>query len=59
MKSVWGCDSTPGIVSAWADLDGWRVWRRSPKDGELVLEQARFRPWLRAVIDKICNLMVE
>ena len=52
---VWGWDSTPGIVSVWADLDGraW-VWRRIPKTGELVYEQARFRPWL--VLDRLDDL---
>ncbi|MBS1858788.1 MAG: ribonuclease H-like domain-containing protein [Acidobacteria bacterium] len=44
---VWGWDSTPGIVSVWADLDGRAtVWRRIPASGELVREEARFRPWL-------------
>src|SRR5512146_2781096 len=36
---VWGWDSTPGIVSVWADLDGRAtVWRRIPKTGALVRE---------------------
>jgi DNA polymerase, archaea type len=52
---VWGWDSTPGIVSVWADLGGRAsVWRRIPKSGELVLEEARFRPWL--VLDRLDNL---
>lgn len=48
---VWGWDPTPGIVSVWADLDGRAtVWRRTPKTGELIREQVRFRPWL--VLDR-------
>jgi DNA polymerase elongation subunit (family B) len=44
---VWGWDATPGIVSVWADLDGRAiVWRRIPSSGELVREEARFRPWV-------------
>jgi DNA polymerase elongation subunit (family B) len=52
---VWGWDSTPGIVSVWADLDGraW-VWRRIPETGELVREDTRFRPWL--VLDRLDDL---
>ena len=52
---VWGWDSTPGIVSVWADIDGraW-VWRRIPNTGELVREEARFRPWL--VLDRMDDL---
>jgi len=52
---VWGWDSTPGIVSVWADLDGRaRVWRRIPKSGDLVREETRFRPWL--VLDRLDDL---
>ena len=52
---VWGWDSTPGIVSVWADLQGCAsVWRRIPKTGELVSEEARFRPWL--VLDRLDDL---
>lgn len=52
---VWGWDSTPGIVSVWADLGGRAsVWRRIPKSGELVREEARFRPWL--VLDRLDDL---
>jgi DNA polymerase, archaea type len=52
---VWGWDSTPGIVSVWADLGGRAsVWRRIPKSGELVREKARFRPWL--VLDRLDDL---
>jgi DNA polymerase, archaea type len=48
---VWGWDSTPGIVSVWATLDGRAVvWRRGPS-GELVREQERFRPW--ALVDSL------
>ena len=52
---VWGWDSTPGIVSVWAELDGRAtVWRRVPKSGKLVRESARFRPWL--VLDRLDDL---
>src|SRR5215471_8283171 len=52
---VWGWDSTPGIVSVWADLDGrTTVWRRIPASGELVREETRFRPWL--VLDRLDDL---
>jgi DNA polymerase I len=52
---VWGWDSTPGIVSVWAELDGRAlVWRRNPKTAELVREEARFRPWL--VLDRLDDL---
>jgi len=52
---VWGWDSTPGIVSVWADLDGRAtVWRRIPASGELVREETRFRPWL--VLDRLDDL---
>ena len=52
---VWGWDSTSGIVSVWADLVGRAtVWRRIPKTGELIREQARFRPWL--VLDRLDDL---
>ena len=44
---LWGWDPTPGIVSVWAENDGRAVvWRRLGSTGELVREQARFRPWL-------------
>ena len=44
---LWGWDPTPGIVSVWAEADGRAVvWRRMPETGELVREEARFRPWL-------------
>ena len=44
---LWGWDSTPGIVSVWAESDGRAfVWRRVGDSGTLVLEHERFRPWL-------------
>jgi hypothetical protein len=44
---LWGWDPTPGIVSVWAEPDGRAlVWRRRPGTGELLREEARFRPWL-------------
>jgi DNA polymerase elongation subunit (family B) len=44
---LWGWDSTPGIVSVWADRDGRaQVWRRDPATGALTPEGARFLPWL-------------
>ena len=40
-----GWDPTPGIVSVWAEPDGYaHVWRRVA--GTLVREDSRFRPWL-------------
>jgi len=43
---LFGWDPTPGIVSVWASLDGRAlVWRRTA-EGELVLEEERFRPWI-------------
>ena len=52
---VWGWDSTPGIVSVWAEMDGHvTVWRRIPGTGELVREEQRFRPWL--VLDRLDDL---
>ena len=52
---VWGWDSTPGIVSVWAEMDGRAtVWRRIPGTGELVREEQRFRPWL--VLDRLDDL---
>jgi DNA polymerase I len=44
---LWGWDDTPGIVSVWAEPDGRAfVWRRLPESGQLVHEEARFRPFL-------------
>ena len=49
---VWGWDSTPRIVSVWANLEGRAsVWRRISNTGELVREETRFRPWL--VLDRL------
>jgi DNA polymerase elongation subunit (family B) len=49
---LWGWDPTPGIVSVWADIDGRAtVWRRLAATGELVREEARFRPWM--LIDRL------
>lgn len=53
---LWGWDPTPGIVSVWAENDGWAVvWRRLPETGELVRERARFRPWL--LLDRLDDLL--
>ena len=52
---LWGWDPTPGIVSVWAQPNGLaHVWRRSPSTGELVREQARFRPWM--LLDRLDDL---
>ena len=52
---LWGWDPTPGIVSVWAEADGRAVvWRRLPETGELVREEARFRPWL--LLDRLDDL---
>jgi hypothetical protein len=51
---VWGWDSTPGIVSVWANEGRASVWRRIPKTGELIREETRFRPWL--VLDRLDDL---
>ncbi|MGH9159381.1 MAG: ribonuclease H-like domain-containing protein, partial [Vicinamibacteraceae bacterium] len=52
---LWGWDPTPGIVSVWAESDGRvEVWRRVPETGELVREEARFRPWL--LLDRLDDL---
>ena len=41
-----GWDSTPGIVSVWAEWDGHAmVWRRLGATGRLTREDVRFRPW--------------
>ncbi len=53
---LWGWDPTPGIVSVWAESDGWAVvWRRLPATGELVRERERFRPWL--LLDRLDDLL--
>jgi DNA polymerase I len=50
---LWGWDPTPGIVSVWAEGDGLvHVFRRVA--GELVREQARFRPWV--LVDSVDGL---
>ena len=53
-----GWDDTPGIVSVWAETDGRAfVWRRLLETGELVREQARFRPWfVLAALDDLAHL---
>jgi DNA polymerase I len=52
---LWGWDPTPGIVSVWAESDGHAVvWRRITETGELVREEARFRPWL--LLDSLDDL---
>ncbi|MEP6833992.1 MAG: DNA polymerase domain-containing protein [Gemmatimonas sp.] len=44
---LWGWDSTPGIVSVWAEGNGRAtVWRRDAASGELLTEVAQFRPWM-------------
>ena len=53
---LWGWDPTPGIVSVWAEGDGRAVvWRRIAETGELVREEARFRPWL--LLDRLDDLL--
>jgi DNA polymerase elongation subunit (family B) len=53
---LWGWDPAPGIVSVWAENDGWAVvWRRLAETGELVRERARFRPWL--LLDRLDDLL--
>ena len=50
-----GWDPTPGIVSVWAEADGRAtIWRRIAASGELVREEARFRPWL--LLDRLDDL---
>jgi DNA polymerase I len=54
---LWGWDPTPGIVSVWAEPDGLAtIWRRLPT-GELLREEARFRPWL--LLDNVDHLNPE
>jgi DNA polymerase elongation subunit (family B) len=53
---LWGWDTTPGIVSVWAGVDGHAtVWRRLPGSLVLVREEARFRPWL--LLDRLDDLL--
>lgn len=58
---LWGWDPTPGIVSVWAERDGRaRIWRREPGDLRLVVESARFRPWLLlASLEDVANFGTE
>ena len=52
---LWGWDRTPGIVSVWADGTGRAVvWRRVGETGELLREEARFRPWI--LLDRLDDL---
>uniref|UniRef100_Q01PV5 DNA-directed DNA polymerase n=1 Tax=Solibacter usitatus (strain Ellin6076) TaxID=234267 RepID=Q01PV5_SOLUE len=52
---LWGWDPTPGIVSVWVEADGRAtIWRRIAATGELVREEARFRPWL--LLDRLDDL---
>jgi DNA polymerase, archaea type len=52
---LWGWDTTPGIVSVWAEGDGKAVvWRRCGAAGDLVREEATFRPWL--LLDRLDDL---
>src|SRR5262249_1054720 len=52
---LWGWDPTPGIVSVWAEPSGRAtVWRRDPRNGALIREEERFRPWL--VLDGLGDL---
>jgi DNA polymerase elongation subunit (family B) len=55
---LWGWDDTVGIVSVWAETEGRAlVWRRLPTTGELVREEARFRPWfVLASLDDLHHL---
>ncbi len=49
---LWGWDDTPGIVSVHASADGRAtIFRRDPERGQLLREDARFRPWL--VLDSL------
>jgi DNA polymerase, archaea type len=44
---LFGWDSTPGIISVWADRSGKvLVWRRV--DDKVICEQESYRPWLYA-----------
>ena len=52
---LWGWDPTPGIVSLWAESAGSAiVWRRIGDTGQLIREDARFRPWL--LLDRLTDL---
>ncbi len=52
---LWGWDTTPGIVSVWAEADGRAtVWRRNAETGALAREEERFRPWI--LLDRLDDL---
>jgi DNA polymerase elongation subunit (family B) len=52
---LWGWDSTPGIVSVWAEPDGRAfVWRRDPEADALITEVVQFRPWI--LLDRLDDL---
>jgi DNA polymerase elongation subunit (family B) len=55
---LWGWDSTPGIVSIWADMTGRAlIWRRLSAASELIREETRFRPWaLLPSLDLVSHL---
>lgn len=55
-ETLFGWDSTPGIVSVWADQEGQAlIWRRV--GGALRCERERFRPWLVAAhLDDLARL---
>jgi len=57
-ECLWGWDTTPGIVSVWAEPDGRAfIWRRLADTGQLVREEARFEPWL--LLDSFDSLPVK
>ncbi len=44
---LWGWDTTPGIVSVWADGNGIAtIWQRDAITSALRTTVARFRPWM-------------
>ena len=55
-ETLFGWDSTPGIVSVWADQEGQAlIWRRV--GGAVRCERERFRPWLVAAhLDDLARL---
>ncbi|MFN8549345.1 MAG: hypothetical protein U0527_15575 [Candidatus Eisenbacteria bacterium] len=55
-EGLWGWDPIPGIVSIWAEASGLAtLWRRLPTTGELLREEARFRPWV--LLDRLDDLL--
>src|SRR5262249_36622796 len=53
---LYGWDTTPGIVSVWAEQDGRAlVWRRDPQTSQLLREEQAFRPWL--LTDSIADFL--